>query len=282
MKRHAKQRLKTNFWNIMVAVTSLVALSGSNPRPFLAVSAFQLLPPTLTIRLMAPPNNDSDRAKPMVHRCLPRERLKLFVSSSTSSTDATTTAESSSKDEATTIVSANNVLVNGDVHANVNGVAATKEMNDTTLGSNPTAEVPMPTANGGYTHTTASRAKISAANKGKVPWNKGKTRSEQERARIAAGVRAKNRQRFLEKLEALGMTEEEYNEEKKAERRRKDQERRARQDCQGWISTDGRNETKDFYHSQRKVGQGGNEKATRPSRKGSTWLYAFGRNTRQN
>lgn len=96
-----------------------------------------------------------------------------------------------------------------------------------------TVDVPLPTANGGFTHTTASKAKISAANKGKIPWNKGKSRSEETRARIAAGVRAKNRERFLKKLEDLGMTEEEYEQQKKEGRRQKEAERRARRTEKG-------------------------------------------------
>lgn len=94
-------------------------------------------------------------------------------------------------------------------------------------------DVPEPTANGGYTHTSASKAKISAANKGKTPWNKGKTRSEEVKKRIAEGVRRKNRERFLAKLAEEGITEEEFNERKKAERRKKDAERRARKTAKG-------------------------------------------------
>jgi len=94
-------------------------------------------------------------------------------------------------------------------------------------------DIARPTENGGYSHTRASRSKISAANKGKTPWNKGKTRSEETRAKIAAGVRARNRERFLQKLKDLGVTEEEYTEQKKAERRRKDAERRARRTDKG-------------------------------------------------
>lgn len=90
------------------------------------------------------------------------------------------------------------------------------------------ADIPMPTEAGGYTHTNASRAKISAANKGKVPWNKGKGRSEEVKRKIAEGVRRKNRERFLAKLEDMGLTEEEYEHQKKEERRKKDAERRAR------------------------------------------------------
>jgi len=94
-------------------------------------------------------------------------------------------------------------------------------------------DLPLPTVNGGFTHTSASKAKISAANKGKTPWNKGQKRSEETRARIAAGVRAKNRERFLEKLQDLGITEEEHEQQKKEVRRRKDAERRARKTEKG-------------------------------------------------
>ena len=97
-------------------------------------------------------------------------------------------------------------------------------------------DIAMPTANGGYSHTTASKAKISAANKGKTPWNKGRQRSPEERARIAAGVRAKNRERFLKKLADMGVTEEEYEAQKKEERRKKDAERRARKTANGGYS----------------------------------------------
>jgi len=96
-----------------------------------------------------------------------------------------------------------------------------------------TADVPHPTANGGYSHTKASRAKISAANKGKTPWNKGKARSPEVKARIAAGVRARNRQVFLQKLEDMGITEEEYEAKKKEERRIKEAERRSRRTANG-------------------------------------------------
>lgn len=94
-------------------------------------------------------------------------------------------------------------------------------------------DVPLPTDNGGFTHTSQSRAKISAANKGKTPWNKGKARSPEVRARIAAGVRAKNRDTFLKKLIALNVTEEQYNEDKLAARRVKDAAHRARKTPKG-------------------------------------------------
>ena len=38
--------------------------------------------------------------------------------------------------------------------------------------------------NQGRPHTAESRAKISAANKGKTPWNKGLGHSEETKARI--------------------------------------------------------------------------------------------------
>ena len=94
-------------------------------------------------------------------------------------------------------------------------------------------DVPTPTANGGFTHTKESRAKIGAANKGKTPWNKGRERSKEEKARIAAGVRARNREKFLQTLKDRGLTEEEFEEQKKEERRKKDAERRARRTEKG-------------------------------------------------
>ncbi|KAL7563304.1 hypothetical protein ACA910_016664 [Epithemia clementina (nom. ined.)] len=123
-----------------------------------------------------------------------------------------------------------NVTVNGsgvkilNEHQLFNGLGS----QSLTLSSTMIADVPLPTENGGYSHTRASKAKISAANKGRTPWNKGRQRSEEEKARIAAGVRATNRERFLQKLKDLGVTEQEYEEQKKAERRKKDAERRAR------------------------------------------------------
>eukprot|EP00585_Thalassiosira_rotula_P012932 CAMPEP_0196131858 /NCGR_PEP_ID=MMETSP0910-20130528/1688_1 /TAXON_ID=49265 /ORGANISM="Thalassiosira rotula, Strain GSO102" /LENGTH=594 /DNA_ID=CAMNT_0041391373 /DNA_START=500 /DNA_END=2285 /DNA_ORIENTATION=+ len=94
-------------------------------------------------------------------------------------------------------------------------------------------DVPIATANGGYTHTTSSKAKISAANKGKTPWNKGRQRSPEVKARIAEGVRRRNREKFLAKLAEEGITEEEHLERKKAERRKKEAERRARKTAKG-------------------------------------------------
>ena len=94
-------------------------------------------------------------------------------------------------------------------------------------------DVPRPTENGGYSHTQASRAKISAANKGKTPWNKGVQRSEEVKARIAAGVRAKNRERFLLKLQEMGISEKDYEEQRRKERNQKEAEKRARRTEKG-------------------------------------------------
>ena len=71
------------------------------------------------------------------------------------------------------------------------------------------------TVNGGYAHTSSSRSKIAHANKGNNPWNKGKNRSSTDKAKIAAGVRARNRSVLLKKLGELGMTEDEWGEKKK-------------------------------------------------------------------
>lgn len=129
-----------------------------------------------------------------------------------------------------------NGLING-----VNGDISTSSINGSKINGHQqqvenitsVEDVPVPTANGGYTHTSSSRAKISAANKGKTPWNKGQVRSEETKAKIAEGVRRRNRERFLAKLEAEGITEEEHHERKKTERRKKDAERRARKTSKG-------------------------------------------------
>ena len=71
------------------------------------------------------------------------------------------------------------------------------------------------TAKGGYAHMTSTKLKISRANKGNVPANLGKNRSQSTRAKISAGVKARNRAKLLEQLEKMGLTEEEWNERKK-------------------------------------------------------------------
>jgi hypothetical protein len=94
-------------------------------------------------------------------------------------------------------------------------------------------DIPKPTENGGFTHTAASRAKIGAANKGKTPWNKGKARSEEVKARIAEGVRRRNRENFLGKLKDMGLTEEEFEAKNREERRKRDADKRARRTAKG-------------------------------------------------
>jgi len=84
------------------------------------------------------------------------------------------------------------------------------------------------TAKGGYAHTNRSRARISKANKGNTPWNKGKNRSEGVKAKIAAGVRARNRAVLLEKLRKLGMSEEEWLQKKKEIKYLRERVRKAR------------------------------------------------------
>jgi hypothetical protein len=66
------------------------------------------------------------------------------------------------------------------------------------------------TDRGGYAHTHRSRLKISLANKGNEPWNKGRNRSGADRAKISAGVKARNRAVLLERLKKMNMTEEEW------------------------------------------------------------------------
>jgi len=87
---------------------------------------------------------------------------------------------------------------------------------------------PIPTLNGGYSHTKKSRKKIGLANKGNTPWNKGRIRSEEDKAKISAGVKARNRIVLLAKLEKLGMTEEEWYAQKKKTKLTREIDRRKR------------------------------------------------------
>jgi len=66
------------------------------------------------------------------------------------------------------------------------------------------------TDRGGYMHTKTSRMKISEANSGNVPWNAGKNRSAEDKAKISAAVRARNRAILIIKLDTLGMAEDEW------------------------------------------------------------------------
>ncbi|CAN0045895.1 unnamed protein product [Scytosiphon promiscuus] len=68
---------------------------------------------------------------------------------------------------------------------------------------------------GGRPHTVASRAKISAANKGKKPWNVGVGHSEETRRKIAEGARNAAKKRREKAAESLGMTLEDYEEMKR-------------------------------------------------------------------
>ncbi|CAN0374805.1 unnamed protein product, partial [Ectocarpus sp. 13 AM-2016] len=56
---------------------------------------------------------------------------------------------------------------------------------------------------GGRPHTVASKAKISAANKGKKPWNVGVGHSEETRRKIAEGARNAARKRRQKTAESL-------------------------------------------------------------------------------
>jgi hypothetical protein len=68
---------------------------------------------------------------------------------------------------------------------------------------------------GGYLHTKNTRLKISQANKGKMPWNKGRNRSESAKAKISAGVRARNQALLQAKLTSWNMSLEEWQAQKR-------------------------------------------------------------------
>ena len=76
----------------------------------------------------------------------------------------------------------------------------------------------------GHPHSVNSRAKISAANKGKQPWNVGRKHSEETKARIAEKTREAMRRKKEAKALELGLTLEEYEkrkEKKKSEKKKK-------------------------------------------------------------
>lgn len=75
----------------------------------------------------------------------------------------------------------------------------------------------------GRPHTATSRAKIAAKNKGKVPWNVGKAHSDETRKLIAEKTREAMLRRKLEKLDALGMTLEDYDQERVQRKRERKQ-----------------------------------------------------------
>jgi hypothetical protein len=63
----------------------------------------------------------------------------------------------------------------------------------------------------GRAHTDSSRAKISAANKGKTPWNVGKQHSEETKRRIAEKTKEAMLRRKTEKAAEMGLTIEEMD-----------------------------------------------------------------------
>ncbi|CAB9506165.1 expressed unknown protein [Seminavis robusta] len=171
-----------------------------------------------------------------------RNHLQMVPSSvvdgtnQTSSSAATSTAMMTHTNNDIPVATTNHN--NGATSHHNNGVATNGTplppwLSDLVVDQNDDADTPQPTVNGGFTHTKSSRAKISAANKGKTPWNKGKGRSEEVKARIAAGVRKRNREKFLQKLADMGMTEDEYNAQEAQKKAQKDAERKARRTEKG-------------------------------------------------
>jgi hypothetical protein len=86
------------------------------------------------------------------------------------------------------------------------------------------------TERGGYAHMNKSKLAISRANKGKQPWNKGKIRSGADKAKISAGVKARNRLILLDKIKRLGLSEEEWNQKKRQIKLLRERVRRKRCD----------------------------------------------------
>ncbi|CAM9827458.1 unnamed protein product [Discosporangium mesarthrocarpum] len=68
----------------------------------------------------------------------------------------------------------------------------------------------------GKPHTAESRAKIAAANKGKMPWNKGRAHSEETKRKIAERTRLAMHKRKVATAESMGLTLDEYMELKNA------------------------------------------------------------------
>jgi len=86
----------------------------------------------------------------------------------------------------------------------------------------PSSPPPPKTDKPGHSHTFSSRSKISKANRGKVPWNKGKTISDERRENIRKGV-------VKAMLQKSGLTMEEYDIKKAVELKKANEraERRA-------------------------------------------------------
>ena len=112
-----------------------------------------------------------------------------------------------------------NVPVNRYIHRLLNNLAST------TTDESTTEVIPSPetitTSKGlsGYTHNDISRAKISAANKGKVPWNVGKQHSEETKQRIKEKTKESIERRKLAAAQAMGLTVAEMEAKKLEEKR---------------------------------------------------------------
>jgi hypothetical protein len=91
------------------------------------------------------------------------------------------------------------------------------------------------TKKSGYVHTEESKAKISAAKKGKMPWNVGMSHNEETRRLIAERTKEAMQRKKLERAAALGLTLEQYDQRKKTVKREKQQAQN-----KGGLTEDGR------------------------------------------
>ena len=91
------------------------------------------------------------------------------------------------------------------------------------------------TEHGGYLHTKQSRMKISQANQGKAPWNKGKERTLTAKAKISAGVRARNDELLQQKLKVLNITEEVWYQKKRQIKLLRERVRKAKVAAKNYI-----------------------------------------------
>lgn len=96
----------------------------------------------------------------------------------------------------------------------------------------------------GHAHTDESRAKISAANKGKQPWNVGRQHSEETKRKIAEKTKAAMLHRKQTKADELGLTMEEYD-----QRNQKVKAEKKKTKLKGGLTEDGR---KRISESQKK------------------------------
>lgn len=237
-------------WNLSVsAKVFLLSLFLCDSSTLSPVYSFVILSPSTVPALL-----DYSRSPPIRRRCIIyRRTTQLWDSEVPSSSTTTTTTISQSSGSIqfqNGAAGANGISsqVNGSSNTNSNNgqqqqrlsskspsISISNQQFSSSSNNTPIngLDIPRPTANGGYSHTNASRAKISAANRGKTPWNKGKARSDEVRARISAGVRARNRERLLQKIANMGLTEDQYEAQKKAKRRKREAERRARKTANG-------------------------------------------------